>query len=121
MLLKQFGLNKSRIPNSATTVLFILFDQLPRKGIEPLSQHLQGCALPLSYPGFLETMELESISSTCKVDILPTKLCPLSFFFRKRRDSNPRGNKPLIFQVLRYKPDSATFPFFLYRNIIHDL
>lgn len=33
---------------------------------------------------------------------------------RKRQDSNPRGQKPLIFQVLRYKPDSATFPYIYY-------
>ena len=33
---------------------FCLLRLPPRKGIEPLSQHLQGCALPLSYPGFFK-------------------------------------------------------------------
>lgn len=37
---------------------------------------------------------------------------------RKRRDSNPRGSKPLIFQVLRYKPDSATFPVFASESLM---
>ena len=115
--------------------------------------------LPSNVKIIMETMGLEPISLTCKVNILPTKLYPhvLLFFFlflklpviiyrrrieeleedkkgpflclfwtlgqqilsqsrsqiikkRKRQDSNPRGQKPLIFQVLRYKPDSATFP-----------